>query len=262
MGVVGRVRDDVQNNSRFSYPQVPGWTVFAYETVTSTNDLAKEYAKQHEMPFCVIADHQTMGRGTKGRSFFSPKDKGLYMSLCLRRGTKSLLSVTPQAAVAVLSAIETVTGQPGQIKWVNDILMKGKKVCGILTESVMAGGESVVVIGIGINLVPADLPVEIRETAGAIGPNANPPAREVLMVEILRNIDRFVREGDASYLPVYVEKSAVIGHEILVSQPSGWKEAKAIGIDGQGRLLVTMDHETRALFTEEIRLLNREKENQ
>ena len=107
-------------------------------TVSSTNSFVREQANNGAAPnSLVVANEQTAGRGRVGRSFYSPKDTGVYMSLLLRPkqySAEQAVSITTMAAVAVCEAIEAVSGEKAEIKWVNDIFVRGKKVCGILTE--------------------------------------------------------------------------------------------------------------------------------
>ena len=126
-----------------------------YDSVKSTNDVAKELTPG-SVPEVVIADSQTGGRGRLGRSFSSPSGSGIYMSVCLKPDfelDKSLF-VTMAAAVAVSRAIEKVTGKKPRIKWVNDLFLGSKKICGILTEaqtSLESGQIDRLIIGIGVN---------------------------------------------------------------------------------------------------------------
>ena len=128
------------------------------ETVDSTNDEAKKIAARQKAEGCVIlAECQTRGKGRQGRSFYSPRGTGIYMSLILdpsREQSRPAL-ITTAAAVAVSEAIEEVTGKRTGIKWVNDVFADGKKVCGILTEGAFDGQSErlkYAVLGIGINV--------------------------------------------------------------------------------------------------------------
>ena len=140
-----------------------------FDTVTSTNDIAKELAETGAPEGTVIiADAQTCGRGRLGRSFLSPIG-GLYMSVILRpKNFEDAVSITTRAAVAAALAIEKHSGTKADIKWVNDIYQNGKKVCGILVESVFdCSAPKYVILGIGINL--KSVPQEVSDIAGCIG---------------------------------------------------------------------------------------------
>ncbi|MBQ8830446.1 MAG: biotin--[Oscillospiraceae bacterium] len=140
-----------------------------FDTVSSTNDIAKEQAENGAAEGTVIiADAQEKGRGRLGRSFLSPNG-GLYMSVILRpESFEAAVSITTKAAVAAALAIEKCIGEDVSIKWVNDIYYKNKKVCGILTESVFEVEKpKYAVWGIGVNLKTA--PQELSDIAGGIG---------------------------------------------------------------------------------------------
>ena len=114
------------------------WQKKYFEELDSTNRYLKELAAKDARPGTVIiANRQSAGRGRLGRKFFSPGEKGIYMSILLRPDIplERAVLITSMAAVAVARAIERVSGIEAKIKWVNDIFLKGKKVCGILTEA-------------------------------------------------------------------------------------------------------------------------------
>ena len=129
-----------------------------YKTLESTNSLLKLDAEA-EAPTgtIVISEEQTKGRGRMGRSFYSPGNTGIYMSILLRPKISAYesLSITTCAAVAVAEAIEMNSNKKAEIKWVNDIFVNNKKVCGILTEASLDlenGGLRYAILGIGINV--------------------------------------------------------------------------------------------------------------
>ena len=109
-----------------------------YKTISSTNTVLKARAAEGAGEgLALIAGEQTAGRGRMGRSFYSPADSGLYMSLLLRPriAAREATGLTACAAVAVAETIEALSGRAAQIKWVNDVLLDGRKVCGILSEA-------------------------------------------------------------------------------------------------------------------------------
>ena len=130
------------------------------KSVTSTNDIVKELAKDgNDEGYVLIADSQTQGKGRLSRSFYSPDNSGIYMSILLRPKlqAKDFPLITTCCAVAVAKAIEKVCKIDAKIKWVNDIYISGKKVCGILVESGISNDSSFAVVGIGVNVsVPKD----------------------------------------------------------------------------------------------------------
>ena len=146
----------------------------AFESLDSTNTyLKKRAAGGAPEGTVVIANAQTAGRGRMGRSFASAPGLGIYLSMLLRPDAEAecVQSLTAGTAVAVCRAVERVCGIAPGIKWINDLFLKGKKICGILCESsVKSGSAEYVVLGIGLNVItrPQDFPEELRGTAGSL----------------------------------------------------------------------------------------------
>jgi BirA family biotin operon repressor/biotin-[acetyl-CoA-carboxylase] ligase len=146
--------------------------LYRFDEIPSTQDVLKEYYRDKTAVFgdAVIAESQTQRRGRYGHNFHSPRGRGIYLSILLPyRDTERL---TVRAAVAVMQAIEEVTGYVTEVKWVNDLLLHGRKIAGILAEAIVddAGYPGAVVLGVGINLTepPGGYPEEIRGRAGAL----------------------------------------------------------------------------------------------
>ena len=200
-----------------------------YKSISSTNTVLKDLANQGAAEgLALIAGEQTAGRGRMGRSFYSPADTGVYMSLLLRpeRSAAEATRLTACAAVAAAQAIEMLSGRETQIKWVNDILMDGRKVCGILSEASIdceSGQMRYVIVGIGINtrLPAADFPEELRDTAGAVFPQARPPElRCRLAAAVLDGLMDLYEQGDDETCFVeYKKRSLVLGQPVLLLSP-------------------------------------------
>lgn len=212
----------------------------------STNALLRERANAGEAEgYLIAANAQTKGRGRLGRSFYSPPDTGIYMSLLLRpRGfsPQQAVKLTTMAAVAACEAVEAISGKSAAIKWVNDVFLNGKKVCGILTEAAFhleSGSLDYIILGIGFNVYePKDgFPPEIADIAGVILNEQNSDGKNRLAAEFL---NRFMEiyHGDDSYSEKYREKSMVIGKIIQVITPRETREAVALDVDGDCRLIV------------------------
>ena len=218
--------------------------IHIFETLASTNTTLREMAEGGAPNgTAVIARAQTAGRGRLGRSFASPRDAGLYISLLLRKdiGIERLPLLTPYAAVAAARAIEQVADVTVGIKWVNDLRIGEKKIAGILTEGGFSpdGGLSYAIIGVGINLLPSALPPELSGIAAAIGDYTQPPSLSTMAAALL---DRFFLDlpslWDGSFLNEYRHRSVVIGRQVLAID--GGREfvgiAEAIEDDGALRL--------------------------
>lgn len=246
--------------------QVYASQIQIYGSLESTNKTAKEMAVAGAVHgTVVISDGQTMGRGRYSRSFFSPSGGGLYMSIVLRpEGLhfENPTTVTAFAAVSVCEAIESISSQTPKIKWVNDILIDGKKVCGILTEAVTdfeSGGLDWVVLGIGINvsLRPEDFPGDLQSIATSICPDEKTPGvRNKLSAEIINRILGFDRmPSETEIYKQYKERLMLLGKEITVIQNRMEYQATAVDIDPIGRLLIkTENGEIVPLSSGEIRM--------
>lgn len=227
-----------------------GCTICVLEEATSTNTVAKELAEQGKPEGAVvIAQQQTAGKGRLGRSFSSPPETGLYMSILLRPkfSAEESLSITTAAAVAVAGAVEAVTGQNAQIKWVNDVYLNGYKVCGILTEASIdfeTQGLRYAVLGIGVNIqTPAGgFPEELKEIAGALYEKDAPPeTRAAVAAEILNRFFGFYQTlTDRPFLPEYRRRSLLTGMEISFVSGSTKQKGTVLGVDGEARLRVRL----------------------
>ncbi len=243
--------------------------VQVFERVASTNDTALGYAQEgDEIPRVIIAGMQTNGKGRRGRSFFSPEGTGMYMSFLLypHWPFSKAIRLTCMMAVAVSRAIREVTGQETQIKWVNDLYYREKKIVGILTEgrtSMEDGSLSCVVVGAGINLYePFDgFPKDLRAPAGALL-EESPDAKLVnrLYAEVIRQFFRLYRDPDEqAFIAEYRQRSMLIGHYVKIMSYSGEEKmpgngyAFVTGIDDECRLQIRYDDgHTEALSSGEV----------
>lgn len=239
--------------------------IHIYKSLESTNKTAKEMAVSGAAHGTVIlSDTQTMGRGRYSRSFFSPGG-GLYMSLVLRpEGLRfeNPTSVTAFAAVAVCEAIECVCQKVPEIKWVNDIFLDGKKVCGILTEAVTdfeSGELDWIVLGIGINVSTRteEFPAELQSSATSLYPDEKMPGvRNKLAAQIINRILGFeIPPQEAEIFEAYKKRLMVLGKKITVIQNQTEFRATAIDIDSAGHLIVKKESgEIISLSSGEIRM--------
>ena len=215
--------------------------VFVYKTTDSTNTRAKLYAEKEKGADIAlfIAEHQSAGRGRFGRSFDSPTLGGLYFSLLIPSDKLpcDLSLATPRAAVAVSDAILKLTGFTPEIKWVNDILAGGKKLCGILAEGVFSPDGTLI----------RDIAVSLEEVTGYS------VDRNLLCTESVLNFlsDEY---SDSYVMDVYRKRSAVIGKEITVRRIGGETfSARATGITDGGALRVeTAQGKTEDLISAEV----------
>ena len=237
-----------------------------HKSLESTNKTAKEMAVAGaEHGTIIISDCQTMGRGRYSRNFFSPSGGGLYMSMVLRPEAmhfKNPTSVTAFAAVSVCEAIESISTKVPRIKWVNDIFIDGKKVCGILTEAVTdfeSGGLDWVVLGIGINVHTRteDFPCDLQSIATSIYPDEKMSGvRNRLSAEIINRILGFeTLPSETEIFEKYKKRLMVLGKKITVIQNQVEYKATAIDVDSVGHLVVKNESGERiTLSSGEIRI--------
>ncbi|MBO4236094.1 MAG: biotin--[acetyl-CoA-carboxylase] ligase [Firmicutes bacterium] len=243
------------------------YALIQLESVDSTNNYAK-CLDVSDGPIVVVSDTQTAGRGRLGRSFYSPPESGLYMSIALPSESIFIppALITLATAVAVRQSIEQVFGSSPEIKWVNDLFLRDRKICGILTERT----AEKTVIGIGVNCYPSSLPPEIKDIAGsiiadrAIGQSIDPRTfsddacdvnltrdkkcdlRDCIAINVLSLLTekRFGDKRDFDYLGEYRRHCFIIGHEVKVTNfanengsPSSFL-ARAIDIADNGGLVI------------------------
>ena len=231
-----------------------GRTVY-FDATDSTNAQAKRLAEAHAPHgTLVVSDRQDGGKGRRGRSWASPSGVGIWMSLILRPeiAPSSASMLTLAAALAVREGIQEETGLSPLIKWPNDLVLNGKKICGILTEMSTELMEiQYVITGIGINVNQREFPPEIRDTATSLSLEAGRSfRRSSLIAAILKAFEKdytaFLKTGDLSLL--LEEYNACLvnrGKEVCILDPSGEYRAVAEGIDESGSLLVTLPDGTR-----------------
>ncbi len=209
------------------------------ETTASTNKDAKEIYTQTGENTLVIAEEQTAGRGRLDRKFCSPKGKGLYMSLAFKpeKYFENIQLITPFAAVAVSRAIEKLTGAKTGIKWVNDIYMNQRKVCGILSEIVFKDGVcDFVIVGVGINVHKLDFPDDLKNIATSI---ENETGISVSRNELASEFaNEFLGFRETKICPEeYKNKSVILGKNITVYSGNDIFEAYAESIDENAGLV-------------------------
>lgn len=212
----------------------------------------------------VLAEEQTAGRGRRGRSFFSPSGTGIYMSVLFRptpEKSHDVVLITTAASVAVCRAIRRVLGVEPTIKWVNDVYLGDRKICGILTEAVSdfeSGRIDTVVVGIGINYhVPeVGLPEELKETVGFVCPENGKIPRNTLAASVIQELyELYEGLSDKTYMEDYRKWSNVLGREVRFTSGTEWEYGMAVDIDEDGGLIVEMKDGTKqVLRTGEITL--------
>ena len=231
-----------------------------YNTVNSTNTMMKELASRGEREWSVIlSEEQTGGRGRLGRSFLSPRYTGIYASVLLRpnMSMSKAVFITVAAAVAAARAIEDVSGKKAEIKWVNDIYVGDRKVCGILTEASMNVENGIIdyaVLGIGINAAePRGGFGALEGIAGALFEKASGLLRAELIALFLNYFSEYYENGFESSFEEYKRRQYLVGKEIEVISCDKTEPACAVGVDDECRLVVMMKNgEIRALSSGDV----------
>lgn len=220
-----------------------------FDSIDSTSSYARKNASTLPLPCIITASHQTSGRGRTGKSFYSPDGTGLYMTLLIKANPKADL-ITPAAAVAVCKAIEESTDISPSIKWVNDIFVDGKKVCGILSECFCIDGVTYIAVGVGVNLTTKEFPSELTQ-ASSLGIDCE---KDSLALEIATGITDYIENPDNGYvLSEYKKRLFVIGKTITYKKNGNVYTARVEGINELCNLcVITEDGKQDILSSGEI----------
>ncbi len=232
-----------------------GNKIHYFDTIDSTNTYAKKLAEaEFNEGTVIIAEQQTAGRGRLGRNWISPAGKGIWMSILLKPTLepKDAAKITLLTACAVCRAIEHFNIKP-MIKWPNDILVNGKKLCGILTEmniEVDVIGYVVVGIGMNVNLSMEDLHPDILDTATSIKIETGTEAsRKAIIAEIINQFEQLYNQlinnsSINSIIDEYKSKSAVLGKAIRIINKKEEISGQVVDINQEGHLLVKLSDGT------------------
>ena len=239
-----------------------GSTILRFDTVSSTNDVARDLAASGKPEgLCIVAREQTAGRGRQGRSWSSPPGEGLYLSLILRPDIKAAESavITLAAAVAVAETLKLDFQVSADIKWPNDILASGRKVCGILVESAIESGRlQYAIMGIGVNVAQPYFPNELGETATSLlletGRTVSP---EDLLKPLLQRLEYWYVAATSNHDLVIArwEEISSYARAVRIESADGSIEGLTRGLTKKGALIVELSNgETREIVSGEVRL--------
>ena len=241
------MKEQIIKNLRESCP----WqdSLLWFDSIDSTNTRARELARQGAPHGTVlIADHQTGGRGRRGRSFHSPAGSGIYMSVILRPHCtpQQIMHLTCAAAVAMCDAVASAVGFRPGIKWTNDLVCGKRKIAGVLTELGFdnRGNVDFAVIGIGINCCQqeSDFPADIRSIAGSLtsisGQSIDRAVVAAAMMDALYRMDTELLTGKAHILNRYRKDCITLGKEISLVRGEEIRHGTALDIDDAGALIV------------------------
>ncbi len=243
--------DDLVWQQIRQHQALEGRKVFFFQEVDSTNTIALDLGKNGEPHgTVVVAESQTMGRGRLGRKWESPPETGLYCSIIIRPeiAPEDLSKITLAAGVAVCAAIETETGLKPQIKWPNDILLDGKKLGGILTETgaLQYGETPLVVIGIGLNINTglSSFPAELSKKCTSLSiQTGRQHSRGIILKEIINTIEQNLvvlqQKNFEKIMQQFKKRDAIAGKELSwVTIQGNIVPGRSLGIDGHGVLQI------------------------
>lgn len=225
-----------------------------YKSIDSTNAEAKRILQEGiEQPMLLVAEEQTAGRGRLGRPFYSPHSSGLYMSLILPRVEPDSDPglITTAAAVAVCRAIEKTTGKSPKIKWVNDLFLDQRKICGILSEGVIDFETQTIqsiIVGIGLNIriEEESMPSELQNIVGGIysrEEEEEPAVRNQLAAQSMNEfLALYPGDGTRGYLEEYRQRCFVLGRKVSFTRNGETMRGEALSIDEQGGLIIRLEN--------------------
>ena len=218
------------------------------DEIDSTNEEAKRRIKDGAgEDFVLVARKQTAGKGRKGRSFYSPKDTGIYLTFThfTDEAAENVLKVTVATSVIAAKTIKDALNIDCGIKWVNDLYLNDKKVSGTLCEYIFKGmyenESNAVIVGIGINLSTEDFPEDISGKAGSlISDNNDNTCYDDIVIGISNGLKSFFENCDLNtYLPLYKELSIVLGKEVELSDASGVLDRGTVtDFDDNGAIII------------------------
>ncbi|MDI3310553.1 MAG: biotin--[acetyl-CoA-carboxylase] ligase, partial [Thermoanaerobacterium sp.] len=232
-----------------------------FDSISSTNDYAKEIALNSPDGTTIVAEEQTSGRGRMGRLWVSYKKQGIWMSIILKPdiAPNDAVKLTQVAAVSLVDAIKETANLISYIKWPNDIIVSGKKVCGILTEM---NGEidkiNFIVVGIGVNVNVDSFPVDLQDKATSLSIEASKKIdRKLLTASILNNFEKYYRtfldEGFLNIRNLCKEYSLTLEKDVKVIIGNKEYVGRAIDIDDDGNLIIMFKNgEKKAITSGEV----------
>lgn len=244
-----------------------GSTVLRFEQLPSTNDLAREMAASGaEEGIAITAREQTAGRGRLGRAWSSPPGEGLYLSLILRPRIKPGASgvITLAAAVAVAETLSVDVQLEVDIKWPNDVLASGRKLCGILVETAIENEQLLyAVMGIGVNLAQREFPEEIRDSATSILMESGKlMAADDFLAPLLGRLEHWYRMALSSPDAVIARWSELSSYahdcSVTIETPDGFVDGLTRGLTAAGALIVETGSQRHEITSGEVKLRKRQ----
>jgi BirA family biotin operon repressor/biotin-[acetyl-CoA-carboxylase] ligase len=234
--------------------------VYYFPTLTSTNDVARDYVKNSLGPLLVTTEYQTGGRGRRGRAWASCYAHNLMFTYAIPKfnSMKGLEGLSLVVGVTIASVVNQIYGVKAQVKWPNDLMLEGAKLAGILIEvQGDIGGEYSLLVGVGINVneTPAVEDRMVESLASVLG---KPIDRSELLIELVnalqKNIEAFSQSGFSEFKDIWNGLDAFRGESVFVDQAGTKITGKALGVSDSGALLLEVGNDIREIHGGEVSL--------
>ena len=225
------------------------YNIHLYNTISSTNSVVKEMAENGAPEWTVaVAEGQTAGRGRLGRTFVSPAGTGIYLSVLLRPDValEKVTLITVAAAVAAVRSIEKHSGKKAEIKWVNDVYVDGKKVCGILTEASLDAEISKIsyaVLGVGINIAlpRGGFDGEAKGIAAALFDTATAELRSKILADFLNFFSEYYESDLSRAIPFYRKRQYLVDRRAKIVRGGQTYVVDVLAVDENCAIVVKFD---------------------
>ncbi len=236
-----------------------GYKLLSLDEIDSTNEFAKRLILQEPLDQnCIVtANYQTRGKGRLGRTWESPRNEGLWMSLIPSTPVDhdQLVLYNLATACSVCESLRKMTGAGFELKWPNDVLIRSKKVCGMLLETVSKAGNLYLIIGIGVNLNQKEFPEPLNSTATSLrletGKNWEPLP---VMEEIVSNLNENLKLQVSDNLKKWKTLSGMLGKRIRIIQNGESFDSVAIDVAEDGALIVQDNGSVKKLYAGDVQI--------
>lgn len=247
------------NALQANFPYLP---IFAYDSISSTNEYAKKMLATQPAPLAILAEHQTLGRGRRGRKWNSPYAQNLYLSYAwpVTRGMAQIDGLSLVAGLAVVRAVEQVVGTTAQLKWPNDVLINNAKVAGILLELVGDPADLCsVVIGIGVNLNMTSTNQTIDQEWTSLALETGKQVdRTQFAQSVLESLDVYLEKqknyGFSSLKNEWLSVHGWQGREVVLSVGNELVQGRITGLGDKGEICLLVDGQERLFIGGELSL--------
>lgn len=254
------MKNDFSSIAEFARTATCGrFNILSLPSIDSTNRYAKLLLSQKKISggTVILADEQVQGKGRLNRSWMSPPDVGLWMSIVVQPDLPAMqwFLVTFMSALAVAEAIEHQTGLEVQFKWPNDVLIRRKKTCGILLESTSVDQKNFLIIGIGVNVNQSQFPDELQATATSLAIEAGKEiSRRELFAAILLQFDQRFLTLSPSILHVWKKRAVFFQQHITVTEFNREFDAIALDVSDDGGLIVDVNGVHRTIYAGDVQV--------